>query len=160
LPKLNRWTKKQRLQPEPDRILLTKPLGSLGRLEEISIQLAGIYGQAIPKIKNKIVVLAAADHGVVAEGVSAYRRQSQNRWCSISFVAAPLSTCLSRHCGAKVVIVDCRWWLLSYNQIPNLFRYRQAKYSQHGKRTSHAVHRADSVWNMYSYVSGRDRKRR
>ena len=50
---------------------LTKPLGSLGRLELLSIQLAGIFGEPTPKISNKTVVLAAGDHGVVSEGVSA-----------------------------------------------------------------------------------------
>ncbi|MEC9238931.1 MAG: nicotinate-nucleotide--dimethylbenzimidazole phosphoribosyltransferase, partial [Chloroflexota bacterium] len=51
---------------------LTKPLGSLGRLEELSIRLAGIFSEATPKIRKKTVILAAGDHGVVAEGVSAY----------------------------------------------------------------------------------------
>ena len=51
---------------------LTKPLGSLGRLEDLSVQLAGIFGQATPQIRRKSIILAAGDHGVVAEGVSAY----------------------------------------------------------------------------------------
>ena len=51
---------------------LTKPPGSLGRLEEISILLAGMFGEDIPQIRRKSVILAAGDHGVVAEGVSAY----------------------------------------------------------------------------------------
>ena len=54
---------------------LTKPLGSLGRLEELSIRLAGIFGEAIPRIRGKAVILAAGDHGVVAEGVSAYPQE-------------------------------------------------------------------------------------
>ena len=52
---------------------LTKPAGSLGRLEELSIQLAGIQRKALPSIKNKVVIVMAGDHGVVAEGVSARR---------------------------------------------------------------------------------------
>src|SRR5437016_10806485 len=51
---------------------LTKPRGSLGRLEELSIQLAGITGTALPRTTRKAVVVLAADHGVTAEGVSAY----------------------------------------------------------------------------------------
>jgi len=50
---------------------LIKPPGSLGRLEEIAVQLAGITGQARPEIGKKVVIVMAADHGVVAEGVSA-----------------------------------------------------------------------------------------
>ena len=51
---------------------LTKPLGSLGRLEDMSVLLAGIFGEPVPRIRRKSVILAAGDHGVVAEGVSAY----------------------------------------------------------------------------------------
>ncbi len=51
---------------------LTKPAGSLGRLEEVAIQMAGITRQSMPTIKRKAVIVMAADHGVTAEGVSAY----------------------------------------------------------------------------------------
>ena len=51
---------------------LTKPLGALGRLEELSIWLAGIQGTIKPKIQGKTVIVCAADHGVTAEGISAY----------------------------------------------------------------------------------------
>ena len=51
---------------------LTKPPGSLGRLEELSIQLAAITGQLRPSLERKAVIVMAADHGVTAEGVSAY----------------------------------------------------------------------------------------
>ena len=47
--------------------MLTKPAGSLGRLEELSIQLAGITGKSIPVIKDKVIITMAGDHGVVAE---------------------------------------------------------------------------------------------
>ena len=52
--------------------VLTKPPGSLGRLESLSIQLAGILGQPIPQITGKAVIVVAGDHGVAAEGVSAF----------------------------------------------------------------------------------------
>ena len=52
--------------------LLTKPQGSLGRLEALSIQLAGISGQPLPRLDRKAVIVLAGDHGIVAEGVSAY----------------------------------------------------------------------------------------
>jgi nicotinate-nucleotide--dimethylbenzimidazole phosphoribosyltransferase len=51
---------------------LTKPLGSLGVLEDISVRLAAIYGTVQPKITGKGVVVFAADHGVTEAGVSAY----------------------------------------------------------------------------------------
>lgn len=54
---------------------LTKPRGSLGKLEALAVQLAGITGQQRPEVTHKAVVVAAADHGVCAEGVSAYPQE-------------------------------------------------------------------------------------
>src|SRR5438067_11957569 len=51
---------------------LTKPAGSLGRLEDISVHIAGVTGQPLPKITQKAVIIMAGDHGVTSEGVSAY----------------------------------------------------------------------------------------
>ena len=45
---------------------LTKPQGSLGRLEDLSIILAGIFRQPTPQIARRAVIIAAGDHGVVA----------------------------------------------------------------------------------------------
>ena len=53
---------------------LVKPPGSLGRLEELAVWLAGVTGAARPAMRARVVV-AAADHGVAAEGVSAYPRR-------------------------------------------------------------------------------------
>mgnify|MGYP000976640075 CR=1 FL=1 len=50
---------------------LIKPIGSLGRLEEIEIQLAGITGSLYPKVDKKSVIVMAADHGVYEEGIAA-----------------------------------------------------------------------------------------
>ena len=49
---------------------LAKPPGSLGRLEDLSVQLAGITGKVCNKIEKKHLLVFAADNGVVAEGVS------------------------------------------------------------------------------------------
>ncbi len=54
---------------------LTKPPRSLGRLEEVALRLAGIQGRLKPELGPGAVVVAAADHGVVAEGVSAYPQE-------------------------------------------------------------------------------------
>src|SRR3954452_12566550 len=51
---------------------LTKPEGSLGRLEGLAVRLAGLRGVALPEIGSKVVVVCAADHGVARRGVSAY----------------------------------------------------------------------------------------
>jgi nicotinate-nucleotide--dimethylbenzimidazole phosphoribosyltransferase len=55
--------------------LLTKPPGSLGRLEEISVRLAGIFGNTRPVVNVRSLVIAAGDHGVVAQGVTAYPQE-------------------------------------------------------------------------------------
>src|SRR5262249_37321292 len=52
--------------------LKTKPQGALGRLEELACRLAAARGEVLPQVARKVVVVMAADHGVAAEGVSAY----------------------------------------------------------------------------------------
>lgn len=86
--------------------VLTKPAGSLGRLEDISVQLAGIYGQSVPQPKNKAIVLAAADHGVVAEGVSAYPQEVTPQMVLNFLGGGAAINVLARQAGIKVVIVD------------------------------------------------------
>ena len=53
----------------------TKPLGSLGRLEEFARRVAAISGDLEPSIRKKVIFTFAADHGVVAEGVSAFPKE-------------------------------------------------------------------------------------
>lgn len=85
---------------------LTKPLGSLGRLEELTIKLAGIRGEPIPKIHHKAIVTMAADHGVVTEGVSAYP-QAVTPQMVLNFLRGGAGiNVLARHVGAKVIVVD------------------------------------------------------
>ena len=52
--------------------MLTKPPGSLGRLEDVAITLASLYGDNKPEIKQPLITIFAGDHGVVAQGVSAF----------------------------------------------------------------------------------------
>jgi len=61
--------KKAAQKAEKRQAQLTKPAQSLGRLESIAIQVAGITGQKIPALGKKRVILCAADHGITAEGV-------------------------------------------------------------------------------------------
>jgi nicotinate-nucleotide--dimethylbenzimidazole phosphoribosyltransferase len=85
---------------------LTKPQGSLGRLEELSIQVAGITGQARPRIEDKVIVTMAGDHGVVAEGVSAYPSEVTVQMVYNFLRGGAGINVLARHVGARVVIVD------------------------------------------------------
>jgi len=86
--------------------LLTKPQGSLGRLEELSIQLAGIQGKPIPQIRHKAVITMAGDHGVVAEGVSAYHQQVTAQMVYNFLGGGAGINVLARQAGARVIVVD------------------------------------------------------
>lgn len=85
---------------------LTKPHGSLGRLEELSIQIAGIKGEATPKLEHKSIIIMAADHGVAAETVSLYP-QEVTRQMVLNFLkgGAAISV-LAGQIGARVIVVD------------------------------------------------------
>jgi len=85
---------------------LTKPRGSLGRLESLSIQLAGILGQPLPEIRHKVIVTMAGDHGVVAEGVSAYPQEVTPQMVINFLNGGAAINVLARHVGARVVVVD------------------------------------------------------
>jgi len=86
--------------------LLTKPRGSLGRLEELSVQLAGISGRSLPRLEHKLIFTMASDHGVVAEGVSAYPQEVTPQMVYNFLRGGAAINVLARHVGARVVVVD------------------------------------------------------
>jgi nicotinate-nucleotide--dimethylbenzimidazole phosphoribosyltransferase len=91
---------------EARQLQLTKPPRALGRLETLSVQLAGITGAPRPKLRNKVVAVMAADHGVVAEGVSAFPAEVTPAMV-MNFVAGGAAiNVLSRHIGARVTVTD------------------------------------------------------
>jgi len=85
---------------------LTKPPGSLGRLEELSIQLAAITGRPRPSVARKAVVVMAADHGVAVEGVSAYPAAVTPQMVLNFCRGGAAINVLARQAGARVVVVD------------------------------------------------------
>lgn len=85
---------------------LTKPAGSLGRLETLSIQLAGITGNPRPQIAHKAVLCCAGDHGVVAEGVSAYPQAVTAQMVVNILRGGAAISVLARHAGVRVKVVD------------------------------------------------------
>ena len=85
---------------------LTKPPGSMGRLEEIAVQIAGITHQVTPAIKRKAVVVMAADHGVTAEGVSAYPAAVTPQMVLNFLHNGAAINALASYAGAEVVVVD------------------------------------------------------
>lgn len=85
---------------------LTKPPGSLGKLEALSVQLAGICGSSTPHIQHKVILTMAGDHGVVAEGVSAYPQEVTAQMVANFVRGGAAINVLARHVGARVVVVD------------------------------------------------------
>lgn len=84
----------------------TKPRGSLGRLEELASRIAAIRGALPPRHPRAALVVAAADHGVAAEGVSAYP-QSVTAEMLANFDGGGAAACvLARDVGARLVVVD------------------------------------------------------
>jgi nicotinate-nucleotide--dimethylbenzimidazole phosphoribosyltransferase len=86
--------------------ILTKPQGSLGRLEELSIKLAGIQGRAIPQIRHKVIFTLAGDHGVVAEGVGNWPQEVTAQMVYNFLSGGAGINVLARHAGVRVVVVD------------------------------------------------------
>jgi nicotinate-nucleotide--dimethylbenzimidazole phosphoribosyltransferase len=87
--------------------ILIKPQGSLGRLEVVSIQLAGITGQCPPPIPlRKAIIVFAGDHGVVAQGVSAYPQEVTPQMVYNFLRGGAAINVLARQAGARVVVVD------------------------------------------------------
>lgn len=85
---------------------LTKPPGSLGRLEDLSVRLAGIFGTERPAIGGKAVIVAAGDHGVVAQGVTAYPQEVTAQMVLNFLGGGAAISVMCRHLGIRQVIVD------------------------------------------------------
>ncbi|MEE9259073.1 MAG: nicotinate-nucleotide--dimethylbenzimidazole phosphoribosyltransferase, partial [Nitrospinaceae bacterium] len=85
---------------------LTKPPGSLGRLEELACRYAAIKGILSPSIKKKTLFVFAADHGVTAEGVSAYPAEVTPQMVLNFLNGGAAINVLAAHVNAEVAVVD------------------------------------------------------
>lgn len=85
---------------------LTKPAGALGRLETLSIQLAGITGALRPALTPRQIIVCAADHGVVAEGTSAYPSAVTAQMVLNFLNGGAAINVLARCFGAGVTVLD------------------------------------------------------
>src|SRR5438105_6929073 len=84
---------------------LTKPPGSLGRLEELAVRLAALRGGP-PRVDSPVVFVFAGDHGVVAEGVSAYPQIVTAQMVENFLGGGAAVNVLARQAGARVVVAD------------------------------------------------------
>ena len=85
---------------------LTKPLGSLGRLEELAASYVAITGELKPNVPHAVVFTFAADHGVTLEGVSAYPREVTPQMVLNFLRGGAGVNVLAKHAGVDVRVVD------------------------------------------------------
>ena len=85
---------------------LTKPQGSLGRLEELSVQLAGIQGKPVPQIRHKAIITMAGDHGAVVEGVGNWPQEVTAQMVYNFLGGGAGINVLARQAGARLIVVD------------------------------------------------------
>jgi nicotinate-nucleotide--dimethylbenzimidazole phosphoribosyltransferase len=88
------------------QLRLTKPAGALGRLEELHVWAAGVLRDAVPELRRKVIVVAAADHGIAAEGVSAYPQDVTWQMVQNFLAGGAAINTLAAHAGADVRVVD------------------------------------------------------
>ncbi len=85
---------------------LAIPLGSLGRLHEFAVRLAGITGDPRPDIADTGVITMAGDHGVTARGVSPFPREVTREMVANFARGGAAINVLTRHVGARLTVVD------------------------------------------------------
>jgi nicotinate-nucleotide--dimethylbenzimidazole phosphoribosyltransferase len=86
--------------------LKTKPRGSLGMLEDVAVRIGALQGVAIPAKPDAAIVVAAADHGVAVEGVSAYPQEVTVQMVANFAAGGAAINVLAREAGARLEIVD------------------------------------------------------
>jgi nicotinate-nucleotide--dimethylbenzimidazole phosphoribosyltransferase len=91
---------------EARQLQLTKPPKALGRLETLSIRLAGIQGRSLPTIEHKAISVMAADHGVTAEGVSAFPAAVTPAMVMNFAAGGAAINVIGRQVGARVLVTD------------------------------------------------------
>ncbi|MNO26943.1 Nicotinate-nucleotide--dimethylbenzimidazole phosphoribosyltransferase [compost metagenome] len=85
---------------------LTKPPGSLGKLEALAVRLAGITGEVKPSFSERAVIVMAADHGVCEEGISAFPAEVTPQMVMNFLAGGAAVNVLARQAGAEVKCVD------------------------------------------------------
>ncbi len=86
--------------------MLTKPPGALGRLERLAIDLAAMQGRPLPRLERIRITVFAADHGVAAEGVSAFPQAVTAEMVRNFARGGAAISVLARQLGAELEVVD------------------------------------------------------
>ena len=85
---------------------LTKPAGSLGVLEQVSVQLAGLQGQVRPAVDSVWIAIFAGDHGIVAEGVSPYPQEVTGQMLQNFVAGGAAISVLARQLAAQLEVIN------------------------------------------------------
>ena len=85
----------------------TKPLGALGRIEALALQLALVQGTDTPRLLSPQLVVFAADHGIAAQGVSAYPQAVTVQMVANMLAGGAAVSVLARQHGLALTVVDC-----------------------------------------------------
>ena len=85
---------------------LTKPQGSLGKLEELARRVAVIQGKVPPRLGRKLLFVFAADHGITEEGVSAYPKEVTAQMTHNFMRGGAAINVLARCYGVEVEVID------------------------------------------------------
>jgi nicotinate-nucleotide--dimethylbenzimidazole phosphoribosyltransferase len=94
-----------RLQHRIDR--KTKPLGALGRIEALALQIGLILGTDAPRLESPQLVVFAADHGIAAQGVSAYPQEVTVQMVANMLAGGAAVSVFTRQHGLALTVVDC-----------------------------------------------------
>ncbi|TPE46612.1 nicotinate-nucleotide--dimethylbenzimidazole phosphoribosyltransferase [Amaricoccus solimangrovi] len=84
----------------------TKPIGSLGRVEEIAAQIGMTLGTLAPRVETCALTIFAADHGIAAEGVSAFPRAVTRQMVANFLAGGAAATVIAASLGVAVEVVD------------------------------------------------------
>lgn len=85
---------------------LTKPAGSLGSLEHLAVQLAALQGEQRPSVERISIAIFAGDHGVVAEGISAFPQEVTGQMLRNFVSGGAAISVLARQLGATLEVID------------------------------------------------------
>jgi nicotinate-nucleotide--dimethylbenzimidazole phosphoribosyltransferase len=85
---------------------LTKPPGSLGRLETLAIEVVGIQGESVTSIRRPAIAVFAGDHGITRQGISPYPPEVTRQMVANFATGGAAINVLSRSAGAELVVVD------------------------------------------------------
>ena len=116
----------KRQEAEIRQNLLTKPTGSMGQLEKLSVDIAGMTGVIAPELKKRAVFLMAADHGIAQEGVSPYPAEVTPQMVMNFLNHGAAINVLTKQTHSDVIIVDIG---VNYDfpELPGLISKKVAK---------------------------------